>query len=559
MTGAEFILTRLKELGTNYFFGVPGLQVDPFYKATLKSGLIPIINCHELSAGYMASGYSKGKNKLGVIVAIGSPGAYNLLGAVNTSKLEGIPLLIITGDVPSTLKTGPGFQTSGSYGSEDDRIFQLCSKFSKRVESILQLPKDLDLAIEHALSVPCGPSHLIVPNNLLKERLIKYKKSEFSLTTKEKTQKDSITIEILKNLILSDDKIIFWAGTSCKTENISSSLCKISKKFSIPIVTTYSGKGIIPESDELSFGNFGFAGSVNAHRLMLSDEIDTVIAFDVEQNERNTYNWDKKLYNKKNFHFVDFPKKFYLEKIGVTHKSCPHLIIQELEKELNDFEYDLSRRRLWIKILEKTSRTLANNKKEDNSSTIETGRLVKLLHRETHNNYPLFVDAGNHRIFPGWYWESNSIDSFFSAEVSAPLGWAICAGIGYSLASNKPTIILTGDGCMQMHGMEIKTAIRHKIPILIVLVNNNALGSIKMRYSNHSEDLGALADIHEINWTQFMRSMGGVAYDIYDEDELIRGIKSFTENEQPILLNVRTPLNPHLEYPETIKAAYKGL
>ena len=168
----------------------------------------------------------------------------------------------------------------------------------------------------------------------------------------------------------------------------------------------------------------------------------------------------------------------------------------------------------------------------------------------------LFVDSGNHRLFAGFYWKSPHPGKYYSASVIAPLGWALAAGIGGKFYRNEPVVIFTGDGCMQMHGIELKTAIKHKKPVLVVITNNSAFGSIYKRFSKISETAANMASITEIDWSMFAHSFGAEVFDIFDEKDFAMQVRNFKKSKKLTILNVRTPADPFIHDVSLAKSAF---
>jgi acetolactate synthase-1/2/3 large subunit len=167
MNCAEFLIDFLSHRGVKYVFTLPGSHIYPLWMALDHSSCItPIVTCHELSAGYMADGYARSSRTLAVVMTIGGPGSNNLIPAVNTARIERVPLLIITGDVPIQLYDKMAFQCSTYLGTNDDALYQVAAKWSRRVSNADQFPDLLHEAVSSALSYPQGPSHLIIPYDI---------------------------------------------------------------------------------------------------------------------------------------------------------------------------------------------------------------------------------------------------------------------------------------------------------------------------------------------------------------------------------------------------------
>lgn len=545
LTGAEYILKKISLIGVKFIFGIPGKHVDPFLIATENTDILPIITCLELSSGYMADGFSRGSNKIGVLFGIGGPGSNNMVTAVNLARIEKSPLLVITGDAPVSFSDVPGFQCANTLGTNDDAIFKVITKYSRRIENIEELASSLDDAIRIALSPPYGPSHLIVPFNVFIETTTAIPKSVDYYKLKHwKNDNSEEIVTRIKNLILSDKKLVFWFGSSLNKSEQAQQILDLAEKFHIPVTTSYTAKGVIPGDHILSIGNFGYAGSSIAKEIMFSNKPDVIIGFDVEQNERNSLNWNPNLYKNKEIILINYPGRYSNEKYGHTIENNPIYILKSLHTSLMNELYDNSLRKLWYKELLKNIKLTVNNITVSYDDKIEPSRLIEILQKETPKETILFVDAGTHRLFPGFHWKAKSSESFFSADIIAPLGWAIAAGIGCKFYRQEPVVIFSGDGCMQMHGIEIKTAVKYNKPVLIIISNNNAFGSIYSRFSKVSDELAELARITEIDWTLFCKSLGAEAFDVTSEASYIKHIRSFFSDQKLTILNVRTPVKP---------------
>jgi acetolactate synthase-1/2/3 large subunit len=557
LNGAEYILEKIKLLGVKYIFGIPGGHIDPLLTAAAGSEIEVVINCHELSAAYMADGYSRSSNTIGVVTTLGGPGANNIVTAVNIARIEKIPLLVITGDMPTKLADVPGFQCGNELGTNDDAIFKSITKYSKRIKNIEDLTNSLEEAVNIALTPPFGPAHLIVPYNVFNETTAaKPKPVDFDSLKYWDNNFSSTTISKIKELIISDKKIIFWIGNSLNKKEQAKQILKLAEKFHIPVATSFSAKGVFPENHELALGNFGYAGSSFSKAVFLSEEPDILIGFDIEQNERNSLNWNPKLYNGKKFILVNYPGSYSNSNYGESIEDNPFYILKSLADSLNNEEYDYSERRTWFNnVRQKFSLTTPKIPTAQNG-TIEPGLLIQILHKELPEESVLFVDSGTHRVFPGFFWKAAIAASYFSSSIVAPLGWAISAAIGGKFDRKEPVIIFTGDGCMQMHGIELKTAIKHNKPVLVVLTNNSAFGAIYNRFKKISDNAAKMVSITEINWNMFGKSLGVEVFDITSKEQFIEQIRAFLANQKTTILNVTTPVSPYIHDTSLTKSAY---
>lgn len=541
--GASFIFKQLEKIGVTKIFGIPGLHIDSLYIASNNSSVEIITCCHELSAGYMADGYSRASGKLGVVVGISGPGAGNMITAIQTSKLEKYPLLVITGDTSTRFINKPAFQAGNKYGTNDDKVFKLVSKFSERVWEAKNLKKQLIKAIQSAMTPPCGPAHLIIPHDIFLKEINEFPEDiDLQGLKMWKNKHSDEIVEHLKEIILGDKKVVIWVGEHLNKKEYSNQITAIAERYNIPVITTYSAKGTIPESHPLSKGSFGYAGCLQAKELILEGEPEIIIGFDVDQNERNTLNWEPKLYQGRKLYLVNFPGSFS-NGTEFSFENNPFYILNALFHSLKEILYQGGRRKNWLNALKNRTYTHVSYDLEVNK-LLEPLTIVQTLQDLIPANSVLFVDSGSHRLFPGMAWKSEIPDSFFSASVMAPLGWAIAAGIGSTFERKEPVIIFTGDGCMEMHGIEIKTAVKHKKPLLIILNNNEAYGNLFIRYLAVSEEVANLVKITEIDWDKFAESLGAEVYSVRDIESLKHYVTQFLNSPKVMVLNVRTPKIP---------------
>jgi acetolactate synthase-1/2/3 large subunit len=183
---------------------------------------------------------------------------------------------------------------------------------------------------------------------------------------------------------------------------------------------------------------------------------------------------------------------------------------------------------------------------------LHPARVVSELRCAMPRDTVLVVDPGAHRAFCGHYWESYGPRSYFSATNLGPMGWAIPAGIGAKAARpEKPLVVVTGDGCMLMHGIEIQTAARYGIPAIFVVINNGALGNVWLRAVKEGPGPAALTEIPLHNWAGFARSLGLAAATVHKPEDLAPAFQKALALGAPYLVDVRcdrrftTPVTPY--------------
>jgi acetolactate synthase-1/2/3 large subunit len=192
-----------------------------------------------------------------------------------------------------------------------------------------------------------------------------------------------------------------------------------------------------------------------------------------------------------------------------------------------------------------------NNQTSD-ATPIHPARLISEMRRALPRETILFVDSGAHRAFAGHYWESFGPGVVRSATNLGPMGWAIPAAIGGKLARpDVPVVVITGDGCMRMHGMEIATAARYRVPVIFVVSNNSALGNVYLRARKENAGAAEMTLLPEIDWATFGRVLGAEGTRVERPDDLAAALHKATLSAGPYVLDVvtqrdcLTPVSPY--------------
>jgi acetolactate synthase-1/2/3 large subunit len=522
MTGAEFILTKISEAGVRTLSIVPGAHIDHLTSAVMAktSPVKPIFCTSELSAGYMADGYARARRGLGVIVVNGGPGFHGLSTALKVALLERTPLLVISGDAPDDKNAPYTFHGAREGGMNDFLLSQALCKHTKRVHTAEQLPKAMDEAIEKALERPFGPAHLIIPYDLIKNP-IESSKSSLSVSPEflppllqlEQGLPELETEEPRLALLLGD---LLWESKSLSTVH------KIVHKQSIPVLTTYKAKGVISELDPLCFGNVGFAPSATAVNILKNGGIRTVVAVDVDWNERNTAGWHPDLWNgKKIINFVTDPLLAARDKNAILVGDLSMVFSNQ-----NSYKTEhLASRRSWVKSLNnlRIDLPVPAGKEE---RTVGGAEAVSILSSQLPAGTNIVVDAGSIRIHVGCYWQFAEPHRLYTSDIVASMGWAIAAGVGIAAAEKTSTVVLTGDGSMLMQGTDLVTAAVNRLPLLFVVFDNAAYASVESRVLPLCEPSTESIPIGHTDWVGFSKACGVPAIKVYDVQGLKDALKS---------------------------------
>jgi acetolactate synthase-1/2/3 large subunit len=355
-------------------------------------------------------------------------------------------------------------------------------------------------------------------------------------------------------LWLNKSRIVFLVGSQARSKKISDLLVKISENFNIPVATTVSAKGVFPEDHRNSLGCFGYMGNKRAIDLLTSSNVDFIVRLGFDFTQWNTLAWDKTFLNH------EFASVHQNVDLLDKYTQCKHPIFSSIsaffKHFLNHTDSLLKKnyaRDLWLKDILATPKhyDIANTKLDTHNEKIHPAYVVTKLRKLFPRETVIFVDSGTHRAFTGHYWESYGPYDYFSTTTIGPMGWAIPSSIGAKLAQpEKPMLVITGDGCMLMHGIEIQTAAKYNIDITYVVINNSYYGQT---YFNNVNNLEELSDLPDHNFKLFAESLGLIAFRVEKPRDVEKVIETALNIKGPKLIEIicdhsyQTPIYPYKE------------
>jgi acetolactate synthase I/II/III large subunit len=560
MTGTEFLLRCLHDQGLSHVFLVPGGHIDPLVAGlgVGTSKLQPIVAAHEEGAGFMADGYARVSGKFGACMCIGGPGAGNILPAAIAAMSDRSRVLFITGDVPTTLQGRGAFQDGSMEGTRDSEYLHRATNFSEEVELISQFPRQLAAAFRAMGGVPPGPVHLTIPTDLQQAELPS--DTVFPSPSAEPSRPVDVSalVHACERVLAGAGKLAVLAGRGCVSSGACDQLRTFAEKYEVPVVTTFAAKGVLPYDHKLCLGMFGYAGTNRAISALLGGDLDVLLVLGSSMNLRDTLFWSRELSSRTQVIQIDIDPTM----LGRDY-PVPHTIVgdcrQTLEQLCNFADSVLKplvdskpARKDWTAKLKALPAHFDTDNQTSNAAPIHPARLISEMRRALPRDTILFVDSGAHRAFAGHYWESFGSGGVRSATNLGPMGWAIPAAIGGKLARpDVPVVVITGDGCMRMHGMEIATAARYRVPVIFVVSNNSALGNVYLRARKENAGAAEMTLLPDIDWAAFGRVIGAEGARVENPNDLAAALHKAMSSSGPYVLDVvtqrdcLTPVSPY--------------
>lgn len=481
----ELLVQKLEREGVRYVFGVAGGAILPLYEAlSASSSITSIFNKHEEGGAYMADGYARVRRGLGVCCATAGPGATSALTGIACARADSAPVLFISAQVSTESFGRNAFQDSTAFGIDLVDVYRPVTKLSVLVNHAASAGRLFDRAIRTALDGRQGPVHLSLPGNVARQTL-----SVGAPAARRAEERSSIVdvdaVARAARILASARQPVILAGHGAEAAGASDELRRLAERLRIPVATTPKAKGVMPEDHPLSLGVFGtFGGHARARSYLLGDTPDVLLVVGSSLGEMQTYGWDPALVQGKKVIQIDRDG----ERIGTSY-PVDLAVVGDARAALRALDAALAADA--VRGIEARPHGLAALRAEiprhfkahtmaSDAVPIKPQRLIASLSRGLPDDALVFMDNGNVTLWLSHYHEARQPHTFFTNQGLGSVGWALSAAIGGKLAApDRPAVAVMGDGAFLRNGVEIHTAVHHRIPVVCVVLNNGGFGMIE--------------------------------------------------------------------------------
>ena len=532
--GARILLECLSRLGINEIFGYPGGAVIPIYDELYSFKEIKhYFARHEQGAVHEADGYARSTGKVGACLATSGPGATNLVTGIMTAHMDSIPLLVITGQVSSSLLGKDAFQESDIVG-----ITVPITKNNYLVQDVKDLPRILKEAYYIASTGRPGPVLVDIPRDIQLQEIPydefnKIYENHFSLEGYNPVyegHKGQIKTAI--KMIKDSKKPLIIAGAGILKAHAYEELKEFVEKTNIPVAMTLLGLGSFPGNHELALGMIGMHGTTYANYA--ANEADLIIAAGMRFDDRVTGNPQKFVPNAKIIHIDIDPAEIGKNKlIDVPIVGDLKNVLTDLNEKAPKVSYDE-----WLKQIKKWKKEYSLTYRKTEDDILIPQEILSEIDKITKGNVIVATDVGQHQMWAAQYLTFNNPYSILTSGGAGTMGFGLPAAIGAQVANpNKKVLAVVGDGGFQMTFQELMLIKEYNLPVKIFIINNSYLGMVRQwqelfhekRYS--SVDLSYNPDFIKIGEAYGIKSI-----QLKNKKDLKKHLKKILESDEAVLV-----------------------
>ena len=532
--GARILLECLSRLGINEIFGYPGGAVIPIYDELYNFKEIKhYFARHEQGAVHEADGYARSTGKVGACLATSGPGATNLVTGIMTAHMDSIPLLVITGQVSSSLLGKDAFQESDIVG-----ITVPITKNNYLVQDIKDLPRILKEAYYIASTGRPGPVLVDIPRDIQLQEIPydefnKIYENNFTLEGYNPVyegHKGQIKTAI--KMIKDSKKPLIIAGAGILKAHAYEELKEFVEKTNIPVAMTLLGLGSFPGNHELALGMIGMHGTTYANYA--ANEADLIIAAGMRFDDRVTGNPQKFIPNAKIIHIDIDPAEIGKNKlIDVPIVGDLKNVLTDLNEKAPKVSHDE-----WLKQIKKWKKDYSLIYRKTEDDILIPQEILAEINKITKGNVIVATDVGQHQMWAAQFLTFNNPYSILTSGGAGTMGFGLPAAIGAQVANpNKKVLAVVGDGGFQMTFQELMLIKEYNLPVKIFIINNSYLGMVRQwqelfhekRYS--SVDLSYNPDFIKIGEAYGIKSI-----QLTNKKDLKKHLKKILESDEAVLV-----------------------
>ena len=543
LNGAEILINCLKKEGVKHIFGYPGGAVLHIYDALdAQEDITHILVRHEQGAAHAADGYARTSGKPGVVLVTSGPGITNAVTGIATANMDSIPMVVISGQVPSPLIGNDAFQEVDAVG-----ITRSCVKHNFLIKDISEVAITVKKAFHIATTGRPGPVVIDIPKDVTinQMELEEYPETIKMRSYKPTTKASNRQIKKAAELIANSQRPILYSGGGCVIGNASKELREFTRLLGFPITQTLMGLGAYPGTDELSIGMLGMHGTYEANMAM--HDSDCVVAIGARFDDRITGNLEKFCPSAKFIHIDIDPSQISKNVVAdIPIVGQTKQVLQALIEELKDAKLaDISK--WWSQI--NTWRGVDSLAYKKKSGVIKPQTVIEMLYEVTKGEAIVTSDVGQHQMWAAQYYLFDEPRRWINSGGLGTMGFGLPAAMGAKIAMpDRDVVCVTGEGSIQMMLQELSTMLQYNTPVKIVNLNNRYLGMVRQWQEFFYEKRYAMSYMDALpDFVKLAESYGHLGILVENEADLKPAlIEALKQKDRTVFVDVITDQNENV-------------
>lgn len=531
LTGAQAVIKALEDQNVKYVYGYPGGAVTPLYDELLNTDIEHILVRNEQAAAHAASGQSRSTDTVGVCLATSGPGATNLVTGIATAFMDSVPLVVITGQVATSMVGTDAFQEVDITG-----ITLPIVKHSYLVKDVSEIPQLFENAFHIANTGRKGPVLIDIPKDIQLSSFEYVKPKSPNLIGYNPNYFPNVKqVERIKKILVKSKKPILLIGGGSVFSRAYKELEELFEKVQAPIISTLMGKAAVNNNLENYFGMLGLHGTAAANYAI--NQCDLIISLGARFDDRATM-ITKNFAPKATIVHVDIDPAELGKNIN-TH----YPVVSDIKNFLDEFNPILTEKLEYPDWIDEIKELDSKYPMTYNKSVLNPPIVIERLSELTKGEAFVCTEVGQHQMFAAQFYNFSQPGKFITSGGLGTMGYGLPASVGVAKSNPEDTVInICGDGSLQMNMPEIATALEQELPIKLILFNNSSLNLVRqLQYFGSNKRYSGIEFTANPDFCKLVKAYPNTeAYRINDVSEIDDVLNKALKNGKFTLVEINT-------------------